>query len=63
MENGDLTIEKILEEKKIFDLSLNFEKFGVGHADREWRLPGKKVRSKNFLATKVPIYTCFIFTF
>ena len=43
MENGDLTIEKILEEKKIFDLSLNFEKFGVGHADREWRLPGKNV--------------------
>lgn len=40
MEKGGLTIEKILEEKKIFDLSLSFEKFGVGDADREWRLPG-----------------------
>lgn len=58
MENGDLTIEKILEEKKIFDLSLNFEKFGAGHADREWRLPGKNVQSR-FLATEVPIHTYF----
>lgn len=40
VEKGDLTIEKILEEKKIFDLSLGFEKFGVGNADREWSLPG-----------------------
>lgn len=40
MEKGDLTIEKILEEKKIFDLSLNFEKFGVGDADIGWRIPG-----------------------
>ncbi|MCJ1261944.1 hypothetical protein MMC22_001813 [Lobaria immixta] len=36
---GDLTIEKILEEKRIFDLSLNFEKLGVSDADREWSLP------------------------
>lgn len=63
MENGDLTIEKILEEKKIFDLSLKFEKFGVGHADREWRLPGKNIRSNCFLATEVPIYTYFVSAF
>ncbi|KAL8862964.1 MAG: hypothetical protein Q9178_000906 [Gyalolechia marmorata] len=42
---NDLTIEKILEEKKIFDLSLRFEKFGCDGDDdnnnggRGWRLP------------------------
>ncbi|KAG6995416.1 hypothetical protein G7Y79_00045g080870 [Physcia stellaris] len=38
VEKGDLTIEKILEEKKIFDLSLNVEKLGlgVGDADEGW---------------------------
>lgn len=46
MEKGDLTIEKILEEKKIFDLSLNFEKFGVGDADIGWRLPGMDVSGR-----------------
>jgi len=29
IEKGDLTIEKILEEKKVFDLSLNFERLGA----------------------------------
>ncbi|KAK4695198.1 hypothetical protein P7C71_g2509, partial [Lecanoromycetidae sp. Uapishka_2] len=37
---GDLTIEKILEEKKVFDLSLNFEKVGVGEEEKRWSLPG-----------------------
>ncbi|KAL8914003.1 MAG: hypothetical protein Q9171_001254 [Xanthocarpia ochracea] len=42
---NDLTIEKILEEKKIFDLSLRFEKFGRDGEDddddggRGWRIP------------------------
>ena len=39
---GDLTIEKILEEKKVFDLSLRFEKTGLGDKDNEWSLPGKQ---------------------
>ena len=37
---GDLTIEKIIEEKKIFDLSVRFEKFGVDEANKGWSLPG-----------------------
>ncbi|KAI9817754.1 MAG: hypothetical protein M1827_000873 [Pycnora praestabilis] len=36
---GDLTIEKVLEEKKIFDLSLRFEKIGVGNGKKGWSLP------------------------
>ena len=36
---GDLTIEQILQEKKIFDLTVNFEKLGVG--DRSWHVPGQ----------------------
>ncbi|KAL8742915.1 MAG: hypothetical protein Q9190_004674 [Brigantiaea leucoxantha] len=35
---GDLTLEKILEEKKVYDLSLRFEKVNVADA-RRWRLP------------------------
>ncbi|KAF2856734.1 hypothetical protein T440DRAFT_383583 [Plenodomus tracheiphilus IPT5] len=31
-----VTIETILQEKKTFDLSLNFEKLGVNDADRGW---------------------------
>ncbi|KAI8937771.1 hypothetical protein NX059_005470 [Plenodomus lindquistii] len=34
--HGDVTIETILQEKKTFDLSLNFEKLGVDDADRGW---------------------------
>lgn len=37
---GDLTIEEIIEEKKVFDLSVNFERFGVDDANRGWSLPG-----------------------
>ncbi|KAL8999458.1 MAG: hypothetical protein Q9169_001663 [Polycauliona sp. 2 TL-2023] len=36
---GDLTIEKVLEEKKVFDLSLNFERFNVAEEGRQWTLP------------------------
>lgn len=41
IEKGDLTIEKILEEKKVFDLSIRFEKFGTGNGNKGWSLPGK----------------------
>jgi len=44
-----LTIEKLLEEKKIFDLSLRFEKVGVSDEDREWSLPGNFVFLRLFL--------------
>ena len=37
---GDLTIEKILEEKKIFDLALSFEKTGSKDGEK-WTLPGR----------------------
>ncbi|MCJ1439297.1 hypothetical protein MMC27_008689 [Xylographa pallens] len=39
IEKGDLTIEKILEEKKVFDLSVRFEKFGDGDGERGWTVP------------------------
>jgi len=41
IEKGDLTMEKILEEKKVFDLSLNFEKVSVGVGDKGWSHPGQ----------------------
>ncbi|KAI4283956.1 MAG: hypothetical protein L6R38_001791 [Xanthoria sp. 2 TBL-2021] len=36
---GDLTIEKVLEEKRVFDLSLNFERFKVAETGRQWSSP------------------------
>ena len=42
IEKGDLTIEKILEEKKVFDLSLRFEKTGLEDGE-EWSLPGRSM--------------------
>ncbi len=36
IEDGDLTIEKILEEKKIFDLSVNFERLGASEGQKGW---------------------------
>ncbi|CAF9926563.1 hypothetical protein IMSHALPRED_006997 [Imshaugia aleurites] len=38
VEKGDLTIEKILEEKKVFDLTLRFEKTGLQTGEK-WTLP------------------------
>ncbi|KAI9838548.1 MAG: hypothetical protein M1819_004857 [Sarea resinae] len=35
---GDLTIENVLQEKKIFDLSVRFEKIGIGE-DPPWLSP------------------------
>ena len=40
-EKGDMTIERILEEKKSFDLSVNFEKRGLEDVRKEWSLPGQ----------------------
>jgi len=36
-----LTIEKVLEEKNVFDVSKNFEKLGVEDKNKGWRTPGK----------------------
>lgn len=38
-----MTLEKIVEEKRIFDLSLRVEKLGVGEEDRKWCLPGDPI--------------------
>jgi hypothetical protein len=38
---GEVTIEQILQEKKTFDVSLNFEKLGVSDKDRGWQNPGE----------------------
>lgn len=38
-----MTIESILDEKKTFDLSLNFEKLGVEDAHREWTVPAPSI--------------------
>ena len=40
LEKGDLTIEKILEEKKVFDLTLRIEKTGLEDGGK-WTLPGR----------------------
>lgn len=37
--NSSVTIESILQEKKTFDLSLNFEKLGVEDGKRIWTVP------------------------
>ncbi|KAI9663946.1 MAG: hypothetical protein M1821_007437 [Bathelium mastoideum] len=36
---GDLTLETVLQEKKVFDLSLKFEKFNASEDDQKWSLP------------------------
>ncbi|KAL8694968.1 MAG: hypothetical protein Q9218_000440 [Villophora microphyllina] len=36
IDSGDLTIETILEEKRVFDLSLKFEKSDISHDGRGW---------------------------
>ena len=38
---GDLTIEKILQEKKVFDVSVNYEKLGASDGEKGWSLPGE----------------------
>ena len=40
VEKGDLTIEKILEEKKVFDTALHIEKTSLNDAGK-WTLPGR----------------------
>ena len=40
VEKGDLTIEKILEEKKVFDTALHIEKTGLNDGEK-WTLPGR----------------------
>ncbi len=57
IEKGDLTIENILEEKKIFDLNVRFERFGVADGDRSWSLPG---RYKSLFLSWVTIYVARI---
>lgn len=44
-----MTIEKIIEEKRIFDLSLRIEKLGVDDEHRKWYLPGNPVLLSLFL--------------
>jgi hypothetical protein len=37
---GDLTIEKVLDEKRLFDLAEKFEKVQVVEKDEKWTEPG-----------------------
>ena len=41
IEKDDLTLEKIVEEKTIFDLSLRAEKTGVNEDEKGWSMPGE----------------------
>ncbi|KAI9875514.1 MAG: hypothetical protein M1830_008396 [Pleopsidium flavum] len=43
IEKGDLTIENILEEKKTFDLSVRFERFGVRDEGKGWSVPAPTI--------------------
>ena len=36
----DITIEQILQEKKVFDVSVSFEKIGMEEEEKKWKLPG-----------------------
>jgi hypothetical protein len=36
-----LTIEQVLQEKKAYDLSVNFEKLGVEEKATAWTKPGE----------------------
>ncbi|OCK77637.1 hypothetical protein K432DRAFT_114919 [Lepidopterella palustris CBS 459.81] len=40
---GDFTIEQILQEKRQFDLSTNFEKLGVDGEEKGWHLPAPSI--------------------
>lgn len=40
MSKGYLTIEKVLQDKKVFDLSVAFEKTGVENGETRWNTPG-----------------------
>jgi len=39
----DITIEQILQEKKVFDVSVSFEKLGMEEEEKKWKLPGNPV--------------------
>ena len=39
--NVDMTIEKILEEKRVFDLSENFERIETEDGRKGWSVPGQ----------------------
>lgn len=41
---GSLTIEKILEEKKVFDVARDFEKVSIDDEDKGWTLPGVDIQ-------------------
>ncbi|KAL9601118.1 MAG: hypothetical protein Q9219_002717 [cf. Caloplaca sp. 3 TL-2023] len=42
---GDLTIEKVLEEKRMFDLNLAFERSDVSVKSQGWSTPGDRYRT------------------
>ncbi|KAK7526695.1 WD40-repeat-containing domain protein [Phyllosticta citriasiana] len=58
---GDISLEQILREKELFDLSLNFEKLGVEDESKAWREPTPSIptqlsgmpTSSNILNTSV----------
>ena len=56
IERGDLTLEKILEEKKVFDLSERFERVGI-QENRGWSLPG----SSTFPSLSFRLHTLMVF--
>jgi hypothetical protein len=39
----DITIEQILEEKRVFDVSVGFEKLGMDEKENKWKLPGNLI--------------------
>jgi hypothetical protein len=41
VDDGDITIEKILAEKKLFDHSQRFEKAGGSDGELAWSTPGE----------------------
>lgn len=56
--NG-FTIEKVLEEKKEFDLSLSLEKASLVDVDKGWLVPGRFVSLISFLTLHY-VRRCFL---
>ena len=47
-----LTVDKILSEKKLYDLSANFEKLGVS-SRLVWTKPGERITSSDMQDKKI----------
>ena len=55
-EGNNWTIESVLEEKKAFDQTLGFERYGENERD-EWSIPGELLYLSRYMNTYIHIHT------